>query len=89
VGLGYTAWFTYRYLLFKSSREELLEDIEELKKKISGAVEESDTPSGGELFETNGGSGTAKRSKGEFSSYGAPTGKDAEKITRGIRQPNE
>jgi hypothetical protein len=36
VGLGYTAWFVYRYLLFKSSREELLEDIEELKKKISG-----------------------------------------------------
>ncbi|KAI3436172.1 hypothetical protein D9Q98_002228 [Chlorella vulgaris] len=36
VGLGYTAWFTYRYLLFKSSREELVEDIESLKKKISG-----------------------------------------------------
>lgn len=36
VGLGYTAWFTYRYLLFKSSREELVQDIEVLKKKISG-----------------------------------------------------
>jgi len=36
VGLGYSAWFTYRYLLFKSSREELVEDIESLKKKISG-----------------------------------------------------
>lgn len=36
VGLGYSAWFTYRYLLFKSSREELLADIEVLKKKISG-----------------------------------------------------
>ncbi|KAL4458889.1 hypothetical protein ABPG75_013754 [Micractinium tetrahymenae] len=35
VGLGYSAWFTYRYLLFKSSREELVEDIESLKKKIS------------------------------------------------------
>jgi len=34
VGLGYSAWFTYRYLLFKSSREELVEDIESLKKKI-------------------------------------------------------
>lgn len=34
VGLGYSAWFTYRYLLFKSSREELVEDIEALKKKI-------------------------------------------------------
>jgi len=36
VGLGYSAWFTYRYLLFKSSREELVQDIETLKKKISG-----------------------------------------------------
>ncbi|GAB4821702.1 hypothetical protein N2152v2_008748 [Parachlorella kessleri] len=36
VGLGYSAWFTYRYLLFKSSREELIEDIESLKKKIGG-----------------------------------------------------
>merc|ERR1719158_1621051 len=36
VGLSYTAWFTYRYLIFKSSREELLQDIEELKKKVSG-----------------------------------------------------
>ncbi|KAK9810305.1 hypothetical protein WJX72_008321 [[Myrmecia] bisecta] len=41
VGLGYSAWFVYRYLLFKSSREELIADVEELKKKISGAVEES------------------------------------------------
>jgi len=37
VGLGYSAWFVYRYLLFKSSREELLDDIEELKKKVTGA----------------------------------------------------
>ena len=36
VGLGYTAWFTYRYLLFKSSREELSKDVDELKKKITG-----------------------------------------------------
>eukprot|EP00892_Ulva_mutabilis_P002288 jgi/Ulvmu1/1205/UM109_0003.1 len=36
VGLGYTAWFVYRYLLFKESREELIDDIDELKKKISG-----------------------------------------------------
>ena len=35
VGLGYTSWFVYRYLLFKSSREELLADVEELKKKIT------------------------------------------------------
>ncbi|EPS57813.1 hypothetical protein M569_17004 [Genlisea aurea] len=36
VGLGYTGWFVYRYLLFKSSRKELAEDIEALKKKIAG-----------------------------------------------------
>ncbi|GMI85880.1 CURVATURE THYLAKOID 1A [Hibiscus trionum] len=36
VGLGYTGWFVYRYLLFKSSRKELATDIEELKKKIAG-----------------------------------------------------
>ncbi|XP_027350401.1 protein CURVATURE THYLAKOID 1A, chloroplastic-like [Abrus precatorius] len=35
VGLGYTGWFVYRYLLFKSSRKELATDIEALKKKIS------------------------------------------------------
>ncbi|KAJ4950949.1 hypothetical protein NE237_027781 [Protea cynaroides] len=36
VGLGYTGWFVYRYLLFKSSRKELASDIESLKKKIAG-----------------------------------------------------
>uniref|UniRef100_A0A5B6Z8W5 Cyanobacterial aminoacyl-tRNA synthetase CAAD domain-containing protein n=1 Tax=Davidia involucrata TaxID=16924 RepID=A0A5B6Z8W5_DAVIN len=36
VGLGYTGWFVYRYLLFKSSRKELVTDIEALKKKIAG-----------------------------------------------------
>ncbi|GMH43328.1 hypothetical protein BSKO_11250 [Bryopsis sp. KO-2023] len=36
VGLVYTAWFVYRYLLFKSSRAELVEDIDSLKKKITG-----------------------------------------------------
>ncbi|KAL3622193.1 Protein CURVATURE THYLAKOID 1A, chloroplastic [Castilleja foliolosa] len=36
VGLGYTGWFVYRYLLFKSSRKELATDIEEIKKKIAG-----------------------------------------------------
>lgn len=29
IGLGYTAWFVWRYVLFKESREELLEEIEE------------------------------------------------------------
>ncbi|KAK7349462.1 hypothetical protein VNO77_06847 [Canavalia gladiata] len=36
VGLGYTGWFVYRYLLFKSSRKELATDIDALKKKITG-----------------------------------------------------
>ncbi|GLT79726.1 hypothetical protein SLA2020_512030 [Shorea laevis] len=36
IGLGYTGWFVYRYLLFKSSRKELSTDIEALKKKIAG-----------------------------------------------------
>ncbi|KAJ0974911.1 hypothetical protein J5N97_016876 [Dioscorea zingiberensis] len=39
VGLGYTGWFVYRYLLFKSSRKELADDIEDLKKKIAGTGE--------------------------------------------------
>ncbi|XP_077230642.1 protein CURVATURE THYLAKOID 1A, chloroplastic-like [Tasmannia lanceolata] len=39
VGLGYTAWFVYRYLLFKSSRKELATDIEALKKKVAGTSE--------------------------------------------------
>jgi len=38
IGLGYTGWFVYRYLLFKSSRKELVSDIEELKGKITGAT---------------------------------------------------
>lgn len=41
VGLGYTGWFVYRYLLFKSSREELIQDVDELKKKISGVADET------------------------------------------------
>ncbi|KAL7609604.1 protein CURVATURE THYLAKOID 1A, chloroplastic [Lactuca sativa] len=39
VGLGYTGWFVYRYLLFKSSRKELATDIEWIKKKIAGTEE--------------------------------------------------
>nr|GEW07855.1 protein curvature thylakoid 1A, chloroplastic-like [Tanacetum cinerariifolium] len=37
IGLGYTGWFIYRYLLFKSTRKELADDIEALKKKIIGS----------------------------------------------------
>ena len=43
-----------------------------------------DVPSGSELFQGNGSGGTQKRSKGEFSGYGAPTGEDAEKVVRGL-----
>ncbi|XP_004234214.2 protein CURVATURE THYLAKOID 1A, chloroplastic isoform X2 [Solanum lycopersicum] len=40
VGLGYFGWFVYRYLLFKSGRDELRSDIQALKKKITGDEEE-------------------------------------------------
>ncbi|KAF2946800.1 hypothetical protein DAI22_02g321700 [Oryza sativa Japonica Group] len=36
VGLGYTGWFVYRYLLFKESRKELADDVDSLKKRIAG-----------------------------------------------------
>ncbi|XP_020580943.1 protein CURVATURE THYLAKOID 1D, chloroplastic-like [Phalaenopsis equestris] len=34
VGLGYTIWFSYRYLIFKKNREELFSKIEKLKEEI-------------------------------------------------------
>ncbi len=37
VGLSYSAWFTYRYLLFKSSRTELIKEVEALKEKITSS----------------------------------------------------
>ena len=36
VGLGYSAWFVWRYLLFKESRKDLAEDIEAMKVAITG-----------------------------------------------------
>ncbi|KAK9109098.1 hypothetical protein Sjap_017158 [Stephania japonica] len=36
VGLGYSVWFSYRYLIFKENRGELLAKIDELKKEIIG-----------------------------------------------------
>ncbi|KAM3709624.1 hypothetical protein ACB098_02G187600 [Castanea mollissima] len=36
VGLGYTFWFSYRYLIFKKNREELAVKIEELKQQVLG-----------------------------------------------------
>ncbi|VAI60502.1 unnamed protein product [Triticum turgidum subsp. durum] len=40
VGLGYTGWFVYRYLLFKERRKELADDVESLKKSIAGTEAE-------------------------------------------------
>jgi hypothetical protein len=36
VGLGYSSWFVYRYVLYKDSRKELLEQFDALKDKVSG-----------------------------------------------------
>lgn len=36
VGLGYTGWFVYRYLLTKSSRKELAQEFESLKTQVVG-----------------------------------------------------
>ncbi|MEM8719513.1 MAG: CAAD domain-containing protein [Cyanobacteria bacterium P01_G01_bin.39] len=36
VGLGYTGWFVYRYLLTNSSRQELGQEFEALKNQVMG-----------------------------------------------------
>lgn len=36
VGLSYVAWFTYRYLLFANTRQELSDKVNEFKQKILG-----------------------------------------------------
>jgi hypothetical protein len=36
VGLGYSVWFVYRYLLRASTRSELLQEFEVLKKQVVG-----------------------------------------------------
>ena len=36
VGLGYSSWFVYRYVLYKDSRAELVEQFDALKNKVSG-----------------------------------------------------
>uniref|UniRef100_A0A0A9BRI8 Cyanobacterial aminoacyl-tRNA synthetase CAAD domain-containing protein n=1 Tax=Arundo donax TaxID=35708 RepID=A0A0A9BRI8_ARUDO len=40
VGLGYTIWFSTRYLLFKENRDELLVKFEDLKRRIVGSGDE-------------------------------------------------
>ncbi|XP_010446563.1 PREDICTED: protein CURVATURE THYLAKOID 1D, chloroplastic [Camelina sativa] len=37
VGLGYTLWFTTRYLLFKRNRDELKTKVTEIKKQVLGS----------------------------------------------------
>ena len=36
VGLGYTGWFVYRYLLTNSSRKELSQEFQALKNQVMG-----------------------------------------------------
>ncbi|KAL6861809.1 hypothetical protein ACP4OV_017509 [Aristida adscensionis] len=40
VGLGYTIWFSTRYLLFKENRDELLVKVEDFKRRIVGSGDE-------------------------------------------------
>ncbi|XP_059301247.1 uncharacterized protein LOC132053301 [Lycium ferocissimum] len=40
VGLGYTLWFSTRYLLFKKNRDELAAKIEELKQEVLGSSDD-------------------------------------------------
>ncbi|MED6209048.1 hypothetical protein PIB30_050847 [Stylosanthes scabra] len=37
VGLGYSVWFTSRYLLFKKNRDEFVAKIEEIKEQVLGS----------------------------------------------------
>lgn len=37
VGLGYSTWFVYRYVLFKESRKELAEQVDSLLDRVSGS----------------------------------------------------
>lgn len=39
VGLGYSTWFVYRYVLFKDSRQELVEQVDALIARVSGEEE--------------------------------------------------
>ncbi len=40
VGIGYSAWFLYRYVLKASTREELGESLKEVKRDVLGKLEE-------------------------------------------------
>jgi len=38
IGLGYTIWFVYRYLLKASNREELGQEVSKIKEQVIGRV---------------------------------------------------
>ncbi|KAL0381663.1 UNVERIFIED_CONTAM: protein CURVATURE THYLAKOID 1D, chloroplastic [Sesamum angustifolium] len=40
VGLGYTVWFSSRYLVFKKNRDELVAKIEQIKQQVLGSKDE-------------------------------------------------
>lgn len=40
IGIGYSAWFVYRYLLKASNRQELTHEIESLKTQVVGKTTE-------------------------------------------------
>ncbi|KAG8383590.1 hypothetical protein BUALT_Bualt04G0029600 [Buddleja alternifolia] len=40
IGLGYTVWFTSRYLIFKENRDELVARVEQIKQQVLGARED-------------------------------------------------
>ncbi|XP_058088116.1 protein CURVATURE THYLAKOID 1D, chloroplastic-like isoform X2 [Magnolia sinica] len=40
IGLGFTIWFSYRYVIFKKDRDELSAKIEEFKQQIIGSTDD-------------------------------------------------
>ncbi len=40
VGLGYSLWFSFRYLIFKKNRDELATKIEDLKQQVLGSEDD-------------------------------------------------
>eukprot|EP00268_Persea_americana_P062398 TRINITY_DN79994_c0_g1_i1.p1 TRINITY_DN79994_c0_g1~~TRINITY_DN79994_c0_g1_i1.p1 ORF type:complete len:203 (+),score=42.22 TRINITY_DN79994_c0_g1_i1:71-679(+) len=40
VGLGFTVWFSYRYVIFKKDRKELSENFQKIKQEIIGSNED-------------------------------------------------
>ncbi|KAH9604847.1 hypothetical protein KSS87_004788 [Heliosperma pusillum] len=67
IGLGYSIWFTTRYLLFKKSREELVAKIEELKREVLGS---GDGGGGGGGGDGGGGGGGGDGGGGGGGGYG-------------------